>query len=116
MSQSKTDQNQIVLGYWAIRGLAEPIRLVLRYSKTPYTEKMYQLGEGPEYNREDWLQEKEKLGLGKLIFPIFLFHFSFIYILDFPNLPYLFDGDLKITQSKAILYYLGRKLNLMGKS
>lgn len=36
--------------------------------------------------------------------------------LDFPNLPYLFDGDLKITQSKAILYYLGRKFNLMGKT
>lgn len=26
------------------------------------------------------------------------------------------DGDLKITQSKAILYYVGRKLNLMGKT
>ena len=39
-----------------------------------------------------------------------------IYILDFPNLPYLFDGDLKLTQSKAILYYLGRKYNLMGKN
>jgi glutathione S-transferase len=39
-----------------------------------------------------------------------------LYILDFPNLPYLFDGDVKITQSKAILYYLGRKLNLMGKT
>jgi glutathione S-transferase len=39
-----------------------------------------------------------------------------ICILDFPNLPYLFDGDLKMTQSKAILYYLGRKFNLMGKN
>lgn len=28
----------------------------------------------------------------------------------------MFYGDLKITQSKAILYYLGRKLNLMGKN
>jgi glutathione S-transferase len=34
--------------------------------------------------------------------------------LDFPNLPYLLDGDLKLTQSKAVLYYLGRKYNLMG--
>jgi glutathione S-transferase len=39
-----------------------------------------------------------------------------MYILDFPNLPYMFDGDLKMTQSKAILYYLGRKFNLMGKN
>ena len=36
--------------------------------------------------------------------------------LDFPNLPYLIEGDLKLTQSKAILYYLGRKLHLMGKT
>ena len=35
-------------------------------------------------------------------------------IIDFPNLPYLIDGDLKLTQSKAILYYIGRKFNLMG--
>jgi glutathione S-transferase len=28
----------------------------------------------------------------------------------------MISGDLKITQSKAILYYVGRKLNLMGKN
>ncbi len=28
----------------------------------------------------------------------------------------MISGDLKITQSKAILYYIGRKLNLMGKN
>lgn len=93
MSQTN---NEIVLGYWAIRGLVEPIRLALQYAKTPYTDKLYVQGEGPEFSREDWLQEKEKLGL------------------DFPNLPYIFHGDVKITQSKAILYYLGRQLNLMG--
>jgi len=36
--------------------------------------------------------------------------------LDLPNLPYLIDGDLKLTQSKAIVYYLGRKHGLMGKN
>ncbi|CAF1209918.1 unnamed protein product [Adineta steineri] len=98
MSTSNTDKNQLVLGYWAIRGLAEPIRLALHYSNTPYTEKFYEQGEGPEFSREEWLSEKQNLGL------------------DFPNLPYLFDGDLKMTQSKAILYYIGRKTNLMGKT
>lgn len=34
--------------------------------------------------------------------------------LDFPNLPYLYDGDVKISQSIAILRYLGRKFFLDG--
>ena len=29
--------------------------------------------------------------------------------LDFPNLPYYIDGDLKLTQSLAIIRYLGKK-------
>ena len=32
--------------------------------------------------------------------------------LDFPNLPYLIDGDVKLTQSLAIMRYLGRKFGL----
>ena len=32
--------------------------------------------------------------------------------LDFPNLPYLIDGDVKLTQSLAIMRYLGRKYGL----
>uniref|UniRef100_UPI0019398E86 glutathione S-transferase-like n=1 Tax=Styela clava TaxID=7725 RepID=UPI0019398E86 len=31
----------------------------------------------------------------------------------FPNLPYIIDGNVKITQSWAIYKYLGRKLGLM---
>ena len=32
--------------------------------------------------------------------------------LDFPNLPYLLDGDVKLTQTIAIMRYLGRKFGL----
>ncbi|CAF3277777.1 unnamed protein product [Rotaria socialis] len=98
MTQYNLDKGQIILGYWNIRGLVEPSRLTLQYTKTPYTDKMYQVGDAPEYNRDEWLDEKFKLGL------------------DFPNLPYLIDGDIKLTQSKAILYYLGRQKNLMGNN
>lgn len=98
MSEINSSENQIVLGYWAIRGLAEPIRLVLQYTKTSFINKTYEESDAPDYNRNQWLDEKETLGL------------------DFPNLPYLLDGNLKLTQSKVILYYLGRKFNLLGKN
>ena len=64
MSQST---NQLVFGYWAIRGLAEPTRLALHYTNTPYTEKFYVQGEGPEFNRDEWLNEKPNLGLGNAL-------------------------------------------------
>jgi glutathione S-transferase len=83
---------KVVLGYWAIRGLGQSIRYVLEYTNTPYEDKKYD---------EDWFGEKgdkEKLGL------------------DFPNLPYLLDGPRKISQSQAILRYLGRKYGLLGRN
>merc|ERR1712154_333494 len=36
--------------------------------------------------------------------------------LDFPNLPYYSDGEVKLTQSDAILRHLGRKNGLYGCS
>jgi glutathione S-transferase len=34
--------------------------------------------------------------------------------LDFPNLPYFIDGDLKLTQSDAILLHVAKQARLMG--
>jgi glutathione S-transferase len=121
MSQSTNDNSKLVLGYWAIRGLAEPSRLALHYANVSFDDKFYEQGEAPEYSREQWLSEKQKVGLGMLHSVVCNWIVSIVEChdnihSDFPNLPYLFDGDLKITQSKAILYYLGRKLNLMGKT
>lgn len=36
--------------------------------------------------------------------------------LEFPNLPYLFDGEVKLSQSNVILRYIGRKYGLDGKT
>ncbi|KAK3609069.1 hypothetical protein CHS0354_011827 [Potamilus streckersoni] len=36
--------------------------------------------------------------------------------LPFPNLPYYIDGDIKVTQSNAIIRYIARKHDLLGKT
>lgn len=61
-------------------------------------EKRYACGPAPDFDRSAWLKEKTTLGL------------------DFPNLPYYIDGDVKVTQSMAILRYLARKHGLEGKT
>ncbi|XP_030328872.1 glutathione S-transferase 2-like [Strigops habroptila] len=88
----------MTLGYWDIRGLAHAIRLLLEYTETPYEERQYCPGPAPDFNPSDWTNEKEKLGL------------------DFPNLPYLIDGTIKLTQSNAILRYIARKHNMCGET
>jgi len=87
-----------VLGYWKIRGLAQPIRLMLGYLDIDFEDKMYEVTDGPEFSRDAWLKEKFTLGL------------------DFPNLPYYFDGDTKLSQSSAILRHIARKHDLLGKT
>ena len=89
-------KDQLILGYWDIRGFAEPARLLLQYTKSAFTNKLYHFGDAPDFKRDEWLKEKNSLGL------------------DFPNLPYLIDGDLKISQAKTILTHLGRKFQMMG--
>nr|AEI27296.1 mu-class gst glutathione S-transferase [Cipangopaludina cathayensis] len=86
------------LGYWKIRGLAQPIRLLLNYVGEQFEDVQYEQGDGPEFSRDAWLKVKPTLGL------------------DFPNLPYYIDGDIKITQSNAILRYIARKHNLLGQT
>ncbi|XP_053943535.1 glutathione S-transferase 2-like [Cuculus canorus] len=88
----------LTLGYWDIRGLAHAIRLLLEYTETPYQERLYRPGPAPDFDRSDWTNEKEKLGL------------------DFPNLPYLIDGNTRLTQSNAILRYIARKHKMCGET
>lgn len=52
---------------------------------------MFEYGPAPEFSRASWTSVKAT------------------HTHDFPNLPYLFDGDLKLVQSMAILRYVARE-------
>jgi len=84
---------QPTLGYWNLRGNTEPIRLVLHYAGIPFNDKKYDQWVP---DRQDWLKEKFTLGL------------------QFANLPYWIEGDLKLTQSTAILRHVARKAKLVA--
>jgi len=87
--------NQITFGYWNIRGLGQVSRLILAYSGLSWHDQKYA-------TPEEWFG-KDKNGLG----------------LDFPNLPYIVDGDFKLTESRAINLYIIKKsgkTDLLGKN
>ena len=89
-----------ILGYWKIRGLGSPIRYLFEYTGVEYEETQYEQGDAPDYSVEVWTLSKPTLGL------------------DFPNLPYLIYGDVKLTETIAILRYICNKWapELLGKT
>ena len=68
---------------------------MLEHAGQSYDQEKYLAGPAPTYDRSQWLDKKEKMGL------------------DFPNLPYYMDGDIKITESWAIMKQVARKNNLL---
>ena len=84
------DKKKIVLGYWKIRGLAQPVRYLLEYIEHPWDDVTYEQGDAPTYSIECWTSVKNTLGL------------------DFPNIPYLIDPNenVNITDTLAIMTYL----------
>ena len=69
--------------------------MALHYTETKVDDTVWVIQEGGK-----WFEAKAKNEWG----------------LDFPNLPYFTDGDVKLTQSDAILRHLGRKHGLYGGS
>ncbi|XP_064616584.1 glutathione S-transferase Mu 1-like isoform X2 [Liolophura sinensis] len=87
-----------VIGYWPIRGYAQPIRYLMKYAGQPFEEKLYHQKGPPDFDKSEWRNVKDKLNL------------------DFPNLPYYLDEKegVRLSQSKAILLYLARKHKLVA--
>ena len=72
------------LAYWNIQGRAEVLRLLLAYFNLEYTEMN---PKSPQEAHEIFANH----------------HF------DFPNLPFLVDGDVHLTESTAIPLYFAHK-------
>lgn len=90
-SYFETPSERPVLMYWGIRGLAQPIRNLLKYKGVAFDEVTYT-------DPDKWF------GADKPVQPV-----------PFPNLPAWFDTNgVKIVQSGAIFRHLGRKYGLLG--
>ena len=101
INQDQIMANQPTLGYWDIRGLGQPIRTLLTLAGVEFTDKRYQFGDGNTRAErsimwQNWYRERPALGL------------------EFANLPYWIDGEVKLTQTLAILKYLARKYQLIA--
>jgi glutathione S-transferase len=101
------EKADITLGYWGIRGLAQPIRYLLIAADVPFSEvRLGVLQDGTlldeDKEDEDWGSVRSTLDM------------------PFPNLPYLIDtsGDspVSLSQSNAILRYLARCYDFYGDS
>ena len=91
MAESK----KITIAYWGIRGAGQPLRNLASYLNVPFEDKFYT-------DPAAWFGG-DKATLKS----------------DFPNLPYLVDGEKVVTESEAIAVYLafkGGKLDLLGSS
>merc|ERR1712223_352950 len=53
----------ITIGYWDIRGLCQPIRMILAYANADWIEFQESCGGPPNYSLDGWLSKKFKLGL-----------------------------------------------------
>lgn len=92
----------MTVGYWNIRGLAAPIRMMVMYGGATLNSVNYDLKVKPEggFDGSCWFDVKPDL---KAKNPLI-------------NLPYVIDGDVILTQSNACCLYVGRKLGLLGNN
>lgn len=77
----------LTIGYWDIRGLAAPMRMMCEYAGVEYENKMYS-------DFGVWMGDKTEL---KKLDPLI-------------NLPFVKDGDQVISQSNACQLFLAKKL------
>ena len=69
------------------------------YLGVEYDEDIYEQGDAPDFSRQQWFDAKDKLGL------------------PFHDLPYMIDGETKVTETLAIMRYIANKYgsHILGK-
>lgn len=90
-----------ILGYWKVRGLGQQVRCMLVYCGVDFDEERYEVqGEAPDWDLSQWTDKKFNLGM------------------EYPNLPYLIDGETKLSETVAIMKYIAKKYkpSLLGSS
>jgi len=93
---------KLEVGYWKIRGLGAPCRMMCELAGIDYTAKLYEVKETENgHDWSDWLDVKPSLKkINSMI-----------------NLPYVIDTDgFIVTQSMACMAYLGRKFGMYGST
>jgi len=88
-------RDKLILGYWGVQAFAHPTRWLLAYHNIPFEDKFYM-------EPSQWF-DVDKPALKS----------------DFPNLPYIQDGDTVITESVAVIQYAAYKTgnkDLFGKN
>ena len=82
---------KVKFAYFPDRCLGIMVQYIAEICKLDYDYKQYEVRGPPDYIKEEWYSEKYTLGL------------------DFPNLPYLIDGEFKMTETIPIMKYLCEK-------
>lgn len=100
-AEEKLDMTtKVTLGYWDSRARAAPHRYVLHYSGVEFEDFMYGPSARAKKDANAWFAEKANMGM------------------DLPNMPYLIDGDFKLSEGDAIMHYICSKWNpkLLGRT
>jgi len=89
------------IGYWNIRGLAAPMRMMLEYAGAEYKDEQYDVVKKPDgtWDKSSWFEGGKPPLLKKNALM---------------NLPYVISGGRVVTQSTAAYVFLGQKLRLNG--
>lgn len=96
MDTSIQTQAKLKLGYYQLRGRAQVPRLLLEFLKVPYEDELFK-------SNKEWLVYRNQ---NQKKWPLIA-------------LPYLIDGDVRITETVPICYYILNKYGMpamLGKS